>query len=146
MCAQLCLTLCDSMNRSPPCSSVCGISQARILEWIATPSSRGSSQSRDRTQVSCIVGGFFTTDATWEPREIKTYLLYTHTHTHTHMHACTHTHTHTHTHHNPSGWAVSSPTSLCGGCFLPSVCRCKEVSFFSLVREKHWPILFLKAF
>ena len=99
MCAQLCLTLCDSMNHSLPCSSVRGIFQARILpfhgkEWIAMPSSRGSSQSRDRTLVSCIAGGFFTTDATWEPREIETYLLYTHTHTHT----CMHTHTHTHTH------------------------------------------------
>ena len=37
-----------------------GILQARMLEWIVMPSSRGSSQSRDRTQVSCIAGGFFT--------------------------------------------------------------------------------------
>ena len=37
-----------------------GILQARILEWVAMPSSRGSSQSRDRTQVSRIAGGFFT--------------------------------------------------------------------------------------
>ena len=37
-----------------------GILQARILEWVAMPSSRGSSQARDRTQVSCIAGGFFT--------------------------------------------------------------------------------------
>ena len=37
-----------------------GILQARILEWVAMPSSRGSSQPRDRTQVSCITGGFFT--------------------------------------------------------------------------------------
>jgi len=36
------------------------ILQARILEWVAMPSSRGSSQPRDRTQVSCIAGGFFT--------------------------------------------------------------------------------------
>ena len=43
MCAQLlqsCLTLCDHMNRSPPGSSVHGILQARILEWVAIPSSR----------------------------------------------------------------------------------------------------------
>ena len=37
-----------------------GIHQARILEWVAIPSSRDSSQPRDRTQVSCIAGGFFT--------------------------------------------------------------------------------------
>ena len=42
--AQSCLTLCDPMNRSLPGSSVQGILQARILEWIALPSSRGSSQ------------------------------------------------------------------------------------------------------
>ena len=37
-----------------------GILQARILEWVTMPSTRGSSQPRDRTQVSCIAGGFFT--------------------------------------------------------------------------------------
>ena len=46
---------------SPPGSSVHGgILQARILEWVAMPSSRGSSQPRDQTHVSCIAGGFFT--------------------------------------------------------------------------------------
>ena len=44
---QSCLTLCDSMDYSPPCSSVPGILQARILEWVATFSSRGFSQPRD---------------------------------------------------------------------------------------------------
>ena len=46
-----------------------GILQARILEWVAMPSSRGSSQPRDRTQVSCIAGGFFTIWATREAQE-----------------------------------------------------------------------------
>ena len=46
--------LCDSMDCSPPGSSVHGSFQARILEWIAMPSSRGSSQPRDRTRVSCV--------------------------------------------------------------------------------------------
>ena len=49
---------------APPGSSVHGILQARTLEWVATPSSRGPSQPRDRTWVSCvfcIAGGFFTT-------------------------------------------------------------------------------------
>ena len=57
---ELCLTLCDPMDCSPPCSSsVHGILQARILEWVAIPLSRGSSRLRDQTQVSCIEGRFF---------------------------------------------------------------------------------------
>ena len=58
--AQLFPTLCDPTDCSPPGSSVHGILQARILEWVAMPSSRGSSQPRDRTQVSRIAGRFFT--------------------------------------------------------------------------------------
>ena len=45
-----------------------GILQARILKWVAMPSSRGSSQPRDQTQVSCIADGFFTIWATGEHR------------------------------------------------------------------------------
>ena len=45
--AQSCLTLCDLMDGSPPGSSVHRISHARILEWVATLSSKGSSQPRD---------------------------------------------------------------------------------------------------
>ena len=52
---QLCPTLCDPMD-----SIVHEILQARILEWVAFPFSRGSSQPRDQTQVSRIAGGFFT--------------------------------------------------------------------------------------
>ena len=59
---QLCLTLCNSMDCNPPGSSVHGILQAGILEWVAMPSSRGSSQLRDRTQVSHISGGLFTSE------------------------------------------------------------------------------------
>ena len=54
------------MNRSPPGSSVHGILQARILEWVAIPFSRRSSRHRDRTQVSFITGKFFTVWATRE--------------------------------------------------------------------------------
>ena len=61
---QLCPTLCDHMDHT-----VHGILQARILEWVAFPFSRGSSQPRDRTQVSCIAGGFFTIWATREAQE-----------------------------------------------------------------------------
>ena len=57
---QSCLALCNSMDCSPPGSSVHGILQARILEWVAMSSSRGSSQPRDHTQVYHIAGGFFT--------------------------------------------------------------------------------------
>ena len=53
--AQSCPTLCDPMDYP-----VHGILQARILEWVAFPFSKGSSQPRDQTQVSCIAGGFFT--------------------------------------------------------------------------------------
>ena len=60
--AQLCLTLCDPMNYT-----VHGILQARILEWVAYLFSRGSSQPRNRTQVSLIAGRFFTS---WVTREV----------------------------------------------------------------------------
>ena len=57
---QSCPTLCNPMVCSPPGSSVHWILQARILEWVAIPFSKRSSQPRDRTQVSCIAGRFFT--------------------------------------------------------------------------------------
>ena len=59
---QLCPTLCDSMNYRQPGSSVHRILQARILEWIAIPSFRGSSQLRDGSTVPCIAGRFFITE------------------------------------------------------------------------------------
>ena len=60
VCAQSCPTLCDPMDCSLPGSPIHGIFQARILEWVAMPSSRGSSRPRDQTQVSHIAEGFFT--------------------------------------------------------------------------------------
>ena len=57
---QSCPTLCDPMDCSLPGSSLHGIFQARILEWVAISLSRRSSQPRDWTQVSCIVGKHFT--------------------------------------------------------------------------------------
>ena len=71
-CAQSCPTLCDPVGCSPPGSSVHGISQASILEWVAISFSRGSSRSKDWTHISCIsclAGGFFTTGATWEAHD-----------------------------------------------------------------------------
>ena len=67
--AQSCLTLCKLMNCSPPGSSVHRIFQARIPEWIAISSSKGSSQLRDRTHVSCdsSIGRFFTSELPGKP-------------------------------------------------------------------------------
>ena len=61
-----CLTLCNLIDCGPPGSSVHGILQARILQWIAISFSRGSSPPRDLTQVSRIVGRCFTVWATRE--------------------------------------------------------------------------------
>ena len=58
--AQSCLTLCNPMVCSLPGSSVHGILQARILEMVAIPFSRQSSQPRHRTQFSCIAGRILT--------------------------------------------------------------------------------------
>ena len=65
-----CLTPCCPIDYT-----VHGILQARILEWVAFLFSRGSSQPRDQTQVSLIVGGFFTSLATREDHWTVTYLL-----------------------------------------------------------------------
>ena len=67
---QSCLTLCIPHGVRSPGSSVHGILQARILEWVAMPSSRGSFQSRDWTQasnISCTAGEFFTTELPGNP-------------------------------------------------------------------------------
>ena len=57
---QSCPTLCNPTDCSLPNSSIYGIFQARVLEWFAVSFSRGSSQPRDRTRVSCVVGRRFT--------------------------------------------------------------------------------------
>ena len=57
---QSCPTLCEPMDYSLRGSSVHGILQARILEQVAIPFSRESSPPRDRTQLSCTTGKFFT--------------------------------------------------------------------------------------
>ena len=69
--AKLCLTLCNPMECSQPGSSVHGILQARILEWVAILFSRGSSWPRDQSRVSCIAGEFFTLWATSETLKSK---------------------------------------------------------------------------
>ena len=76
--AQSCPTLCDPVDCSLPGFSVHGILQARILEWVTISFSRGSSQPRDWTQVSCIGGRCFNL---WATREAHTQKLYSNTYT-----------------------------------------------------------------
>ena len=76
--AESCPTLCNPMDYY----TVHGTLQARILEWVAFPFSRGSSQPRDQTEVSCIAGRFFTS---WATRDNQEYW---------------------------SGWPISSPADL----------------------------------
>ena len=64
---QSCPTLCDPMDCSPVGFSVRGILQAKLLEWVAAPSSQGSSWPRDWVHVSCIAGRFFTTEPLGKP-------------------------------------------------------------------------------
>ena len=68
--AQLCPTLCNPMDYT-----VNGILQVRILEWVAFPFPRGSSQSRDQSQVSCIAGEFFTSWTTGKPKNTRVGIL-----------------------------------------------------------------------
>ena len=77
---QSCLTLCDPMDCSLPGSSVRRILQVRVLQWVAIPFSRESSQPRDQTRVFCIAGGFFTIWASSEAQifqldNIKNFLM-----------------------------------------------------------------------
>ena len=68
---------CNPTDCSPPGSSVRGILLARILEWVAIPFSRGSSQPKDRTHISlgfCTVGRFFTTEPSGKPYRALFYL------------------------------------------------------------------------
>ena len=68
--AQSCPTLCNPVDYT-----VHGFLQARILEWVAFPFSRGSSQPRDQTQVSHIAGRFFTSWATREAQKATLHLI-----------------------------------------------------------------------
>jgi len=71
--SQSCPTLCDTTDCSPPGSFLHGIPQSRILEWVAIPLSRASSWPRGQTQVSSIVGRFFTI---WAMREALYMCIY----------------------------------------------------------------------
>ena len=78
--SQSCPTLYGPMDCSPPGSSVHGILQARILEWVAIPSSRGSSQPKDWTRISCgscIGRRILYHWATWEAQFMLKYDIHT---------------------------------------------------------------------
>ena len=70
--AHSCPTLCDPMDCSPPGSSVYGILQARILEWVAVPSSRGSSQPRDWTQSPTLQADSLSSEPPGKPKNTGT--------------------------------------------------------------------------
>ena len=75
---QPCPTLCDPVDLSPPGSSVHGILQARILEWVAVPSSGGSSRPRDRTRVSGVAGASLLTGPAGKPKQLRAVVRHTH--------------------------------------------------------------------
>ena len=72
--AQPCLTLCNPMDCSPPGSSVHGILQTRIQEWVVISFSKGSFRPRDQTHVSCIAGGFFPAEPLGKPKGHQEFL------------------------------------------------------------------------
>ena len=73
---QSCLTLCNPMDYRLPGSSIHGIFQARVLEWVAISFSRGSSWPRDWTWVFCIAGRCFTVWATREANEVYLFFFF----------------------------------------------------------------------
>ena len=74
-CVLSCVCLCDPMDHNLPGSSVHGIVQARILEWLAISSSRVSSWPRDQIHGACITGGFFTSEPPGKPHRHVLLLL-----------------------------------------------------------------------
>ena len=71
---QSCPTLCDPNGHSPQAPLSTGILQARILEWVAVPFSRGSSQPRDQTCISYTAAGFFTAEPSGKPKLTQCHL------------------------------------------------------------------------
>ena len=72
---KLCLTFSDPKDCSPPGFSVLGVSQARLLEWVAISFSRESSQSRVQMCISCIAGGSSTTEPSCENKKLRTWYI-----------------------------------------------------------------------
>ena len=102
--AQLCRTLCNCMDCSPPGSSARGISQLRILVWVAISSSRGSSRPTDWTHVSCIGRWILYHWTTWEIHWGKSSSSYLPCHTFNSSNRFFYMHAHTHTHTRNKTW------------------------------------------
>ena len=101
------------MDCSLPGSSVHGISQSRILEWVAVSSSRGSSRPRDRTHISCIGRQILYPWTTWETHWGKSSShICRVTNLRVQTDSSTYTHTHTHTHTQNNTWLWESWTKL----------------------------------
>ena len=107
MCTQSCPTLCDTMDCSPAGSSVHGVSQARILEWVAISSSRGSSRSRDQTCIWFIVFFFNSFIFNWRIIALQYWFGFCHTSTWI-SHRCTYVRGF------PDGASGKEPTCQCG--------------------------------
>ena len=73
--AHSCLPLFDPMDSSPLCSSVHGISQTRMLKWVAISFSRGPSWLRDWSHISCIAGGFLPSEPPEAPHYVYIYII-----------------------------------------------------------------------
>ena len=121
-------TLCDPVDCSQPCSSIHGIFQARILEWVAISFSRGSSQPRDWARVAHIVSRCFTV---WATREVLAWIWKyrvwwgdpcVHLFFSTHSHVCPHPPAQVH----PTSW---QSTHLC---FFPSPLSCASTALTSI--------------
>ena len=109
-------TLCDPMDCSPPGSYVHGIFQARILEWVAISFSKGSSKTRDRTQVFCTAGRFFTNWATREAQLFQNICKSNHHAVCVLVALC-----------NPTDWGL--PGSSIHGIFQARVLECVAILF-----------------
>ena len=81
---QSCTTLCNPMDCSPPVSLVHGVLQARILEWVAISSYRGSSLPRDQTCISCIGRRILLTEPPGKPILYSRHIIYIHVHGESH--------------------------------------------------------------
>ena len=136
------LTLCKPMDYySSPGSSVHGILQARTLEWVAIFFSRGSSQPRDWTSVSCVLWILHLQMGSLllAPPGTRIKSEYTHTHTHTHTHLCCLLLSHVWLFCDPMDY--SSPGSSVHGISQVRILEWVAISFSRGHIQFHWQII-----
>ena len=131
--AQSCPTLCDPMDCSLPASSLHGILQARVLEWIAISFSRGSTWPRDWTRVSHIPGRHFNL---WATREALNYLLENPLHWDVSMYEFGGREGGTNSQSTAIGFSHEHSQSLCNYC-LPSQRKDQREST-RICKQPHW--------